>query len=251
MEAIMKIVLSLLLASLMSVSASWAALSAELRILTARAIATVLEVVGPQFEKNTGHKLIVVTGFSPDLIKRIEAGEPFDILGGPPPTLDRMIKAGALRADTRLLLTRSDVGVEVKAGAPKPDIRTVESFKQALLNAKSIGYLPVPGVPQMLDKIGVADAIKAKTTIPNTDIVSELIAKGEIELGLMVITQIVTTPGVELVGPLPPELKVTTTFGAAVATQSKDPDAARDLLNFLRSPEAVKVIREQGMEPVL
>jgi molybdate transport system substrate-binding protein len=247
----MKIVLSLLLACLVAVLGNSAAFSAELRILTARAITTVLEVIGPQFEKSTGHKLIVVTGFSPELIKRIEAGEPFDILGGPPPTLDRMIKAGALRADTRTLLTRSDVGVEIKAGAPKPDIRTVDSFKQALLNAKSITYLPVPGVPQMLEKIGIADAIKDKTTIPNTDIASELVAKGEIELGLVVITQILTTPGVELAGPLPPELKVTTSFGAAVATQSKNPDAARELLNFLRGPEAIKVIREQGMEPIL
>ena len=247
----MKIVLSLLLASLISAAGASLANAAELRILTARAISTVLDVVGPQFEKNTGHKLIVVTGFSPELIKRIEAGESFDILGGPPPTLDRMIKAGALQADTRVLLTRSDVGVEVKTGAPKPDIHSVDALKQALLNAKSIGYLPVPGVPQMLQKIGIADAIKDKTTIPDSDIVSELVAKGELELGLMVITQILTTPGVELVGPLPPELKVTTTFGAAVATRSKNPDAARDLLKFLHGPEALKVVREQGQEPVL
>jgi molybdate transport system substrate-binding protein len=248
---IMKFALSFLLAALISAAGASGAFSAELRVMTSRAITTVLDVVGPQFEKQTGHKLIVETGLSSELIHRIEGGAPFDILGAPPPALDCMIKAGKLRADTRMLLVRSDVGVGVKAGAAKPDIRTVDSFKQALLQAKSITYLPVPGVPQMLQKIGIADGIKDKTIVPNTDIVSELVAKGEAELGIVVITQILTTPGVELAGALPQEIKITSTFGAAVATQSKNPDAARELLKFLHGAEALKVIREQGMQPVL
>lgn len=247
----MKASISLVLSVIALLATATTALSAELKIFTARAIATVLEVVGPQFEQSTGHKLTVVSSFSPELVKRINAGEPFDILAVPPPVIDRLIKAGKLREDSRVLLTRSDVGVEVRAGAPKPDISTVAAFKEALLKAKSITYLPVPGVPQMLQRIGVADAIKNKTTIPNTDIVSELVAKGEVELGIVVITQILTTPGVELAGPLPAEIKITTTFGGAVGTNSKAPEAARDLLKFLHSDEAVKVIRKQGMEPVL
>jgi molybdate transport system substrate-binding protein len=223
---------------------------AELKVWTSRAIATVLQVVGPQFERETGNKLNVASGFSPEFVKRIDAGEQFDVLGSPPAVLDSLIKAGKLKADTRTLLVRSDVGVEVRAGAPKPDISTVAKFKQALLNAKSITYLPTPGVPQMLERIGIADAIKSKSTLPDTDIVSELVAKGEVELGIVVITQILTTPGVELVGPLPAEVKLTTTFGGAVSTNSTAPEAARALLQFLRSEEAVKVIRKQGMEPV-
>src|SRR5262249_16841467 len=226
------------------------AASAELKVLTSRAIATVLDVVGPQFERATGNKLTVVTGFSPELIGRINAGEPFDILAAPPPVLDNMIKAGKLKADTRMLLVSSDVGVEVRAGAPKPDISTVAAFKQALLNAKSITYLPVPGVPQVLERLGVSGAIKSKSVVPDTDIVSELVAKGEVELGIVVITQILTTPGVDLVGPLPDEIKVTTRFGGAVSASSNAPDAARALLQFLRSEEAVRIIRKQGMVPV-
>lgn len=247
----MKLALLFLLAGLISAAGASVASAAELRVMTSRAITTVLEAVGRQFEEQTGHKLILKTGLSSELIHRIEAGEPFDVFGAPPPALDRMIKAGKLRADTRMLLVRSDVGVGVKAGAAKPDIRTLDSFKQVLLKAKSITYLPVPGVPQMLQAIGIADAIKDKTIIPDTDIVSELVAKGEVELVIVVVTQLLTTPGVELVGPLPPEIKVTSTFGAAVATQSKNPDAARELLKFLRGPEALKVIREQGMESVM
>lgn len=241
---------SILLSTVLSFGVVTSAASAELKVWTSRAIATVLEVVGPQFERETGNKLTVVTGFSPEFIKRINAGEQFDILAAPPPVLDNMIKAGKLKADTRTLLVSSDVGVEVRAGAPKPDISTVAAFKQALLNAKSITYLPAPGVPQMLERLGVMDAIKSKSTIPNTDIVSELVAKGEVELGIVVITQILTTPGVELVGPLPVEMKVTTTFGGAVSTNSNAPEAARALLQFLRTDEVVKVIRKQGMAPV-
>jgi molybdate transport system substrate-binding protein len=224
--------------------------SAELKVWTSRAIATVLDVVGPQFERETGNKLRVETGFSPEFIKRIDAGEQFDILGAPPPVLDNMIRAGKLRADTRTLLVSSDVGVEVRAGATKPDISTVAAFKQAVLDAKSITYLPTPGVPQMLERLGIAAAIRGKSTIPDTDIVSELVAKGEVELGIVVITQILTTPGVELVGPLPSEIKVTTTFGGAVSTNSGAAEAARALLQFLRSEEVVKVVRKQGMAPV-
>jgi molybdate transport system substrate-binding protein len=189
-------------------------------------------------------------GFSPELTKRINAGEQFDILAAPPAVLDNMIKAGKLKADTRTLLVSSDVGVEVRAGAPKPDISTVAAFKQALLDAKSITYLATPGVPQLLERLGVVNAIKSKSTVPDTDIVSELVAKGEVELGIVLIAQILTTPGVELAGPLPDEIKVTTTFGGAVSANSNSADAARALLQFLRTEEVVKIIRKQGMVPI-
>jgi molybdate transport system substrate-binding protein len=226
------------------------ALSAELKIFTARAIWTVLNEVGPDFERKRGHKLTVISGFTPEFIGRINSGETFDILFSPPLTIDALVKQGKLIADSRTLLVRSDVGVEVRAGAAKPDISTVEAVKQTLLNAKSVTYLPVPGVPQMLERLGIAEAVKPKAIVPNTDIVSELVAKGEVELGIVVITQILTTPGVELVGPLPPELKISTTFAGAISSQTKVPDAARDLFAFLKRPETIKIIRAQGMEPV-
>lgn len=241
----------LILSIVLGLRAVTSAASAELKVLTPRAIATVLEVVGPQFEQATGNKLNVVTGFGPNLVSRVDTGEPFDLLVGTPPMLDQMIKAGKLKADSYTLLVGADVGVEVRAGAPKPDISTVAAFKQALLDAKSITYLPVPGVPQMLDRLGIVDALRNKSTIPSTDIVAELVANGEVELGITVITQILTTPGVELVGPLPAELKVTTRFGGAVSTNSMAPDAARALLQFLRTDAVAKVVREQGMSPML
>jgi molybdate transport system substrate-binding protein len=113
--------------------------AAEIRVLTARAIATVLEKIGPEFERTTGHKLDVVSGFGPVFVRQINAGDPFDVLSAylPPPM--RCFKDGKLLGDSRTNLVRSGTGVAVRTGAPKPDISSVEAFKQALLNAKSIG----------------------------------------------------------------------------------------------------------------
>src|SRR4029079_6768076 len=117
-------------------------------------------------------------------------------------------------------LVRSAVGVVIRAGAPKPDINSVEAYKQALLRAKSITYLPVPGVPQLLEQLGLKDALASKTTVPDTEISAELVAKGEIELAILVITQAFTTPGVELAGPLPQEIQRYSVFGGAISAVS-------------------------------
>jgi molybdate transport system substrate-binding protein len=224
--------------------------SAELKIFASRAIWTVLTESGPEFEKNSGHSLNVSTGLSSEFVRRINAGETFDVIAAPPAALDGLINSGKVAADSKTNLARSAYGVAIRAGAPKPDISSVEAFKRALLNAKSITYLPVPGVPQMIERLGLKDAIASKVTIPNTDISSELVAKGEVELGIIAITQTFTTPGVELVGPLPAEIQFYTNFGGAVSATSKAPDASRDLLKFLKGPTALQIIKAQGMEPI-
>jgi molybdate transport system substrate-binding protein len=161
-----------------------------------------------------------------------------------------LIKDGKLSADSRTPLVESEAGVEIRANARKPNIATVDAFKRALLDAKSIAYLSFAGVPQLIERLGLTEALKAKTVIPDADVVSEMVAKGEVELGIIVITQILTTPGVELVGPLPRELRITSSFAAAISSKSTASDAARDLIAFLKTPAAVRVIREQGMEPL-
>ena len=227
-----------------------AAHSAELKIFASRAIWTVLTKSGPEFEKNSGHSLNVSTGLSSEFVRRINAGETFDVIAAPPAALDGLINSGKVAPDSKTNLARSAYGVAIRASALKPDISSVEAFKRALLNAKSITYLPVPGVPQMIERLGLKDAIASKVTIPNTDISSELVAKGEVELGIIAITQTFTTPGVELVGPLPAEIQFYTNFGGAVSATSKAPDASRDLLKFLKGPTALQVIKAQGMEPI-
>jgi molybdate transport system substrate-binding protein len=228
--------------------------ASEITVCAARAIATVLREVGPQFEQKTGHKLNVTSTKGIRFLQRVDAEEAFDILvTAPPEFVDDLIKGGKIIAETRTPLVRSGIGMEVRAGASKPDIRSVEAFKRTLLDAKSIGYLRIGSgayFAGLLDRLGIADAIKSKVTRPETDIVSEMVARGELELGIVVITQILTTPGVELVGPLPPELQSPIEFVAGVSVNSKAPAAAMELINFLRGPIAIPVIRAQGMEPL-
>ncbi len=224
----------------------------EIRVWTARAIATVLASVGSQFERATGHRLIVTSDLPPAFQRRLDAGEPFDVLISGAAPVDEWIRAGKLSAPTRADIARSGIGVEVKAGSLKPDIGTVDAFKRALLNAKSVAYLRVGSgiyLEGLLERLGMSRALASKTIRPDADIVSELVAKGDVELGMTVITQILTTPGVDLVGPLPPDIQSYVTFVAAVSSESRVPTAASALIKFLGEPEAIAVIKAQGMEP--
>ena len=247
----MRIPLRSVLAFVMCLSATGIPAQAdELKVLASRAIWTVLNEVGTEFENNSGHKLNVITGLSADFVRRINSGEPFDVIAAPPASLNGLIQNGKAVAASKADLARSGYGVVVRKGAPKPDVSSVEAFKASLLKAKSITYLPVPGVPQIIERLGLKEALASKTTIPDTDISAELVAEGKIELGIVAITQSFTIPGAELAGPLPSEIQTYTTFGAAVSAASSSPDAAGQLLSFLKGPSAVRVIRAQGMEPL-
>jgi molybdate transport system substrate-binding protein len=228
--------------------------SAELKIMTPRSMWTVLNEIGPQFERSSGYKLNVVTGIAATLANRIIDGESFDGFIGPPVQMDRVIQGNKVIADTRTAIARSGIGVEVRAGASKPDIGSVAALKQALLNAKSIGYLKQEGTSGaylhgLFERLGIAESITSKVIRPETDIVSELVAKGEIELGMVVITQIMTTPGVELVGPIPRELQYYVRWSGGVSTNSAAAEVAKELIRFLASPTALPVLKAQGMEP--
>jgi len=154
--------------------------------------------------------------------------------------MERRSRRASSSQNSRSNLARSGTGVEVRTGAPKPDVSAVEAFKRA--------YLRVCGVPQLVGRLAIADAI-TKVTILDTDAVSELVANGELELGVVVIAQILTTPGVELVGPLPSEIQFYTMFVAGISANSKVGDAAQDLIKYLTGAAAIPVIKSQGMEP--
>jgi molybdate transport system substrate-binding protein len=227
--------------------------AAEINVWTARALATVLAEVGPQFERESGHTIKVFSGLPADFAARYDAGKPLDLVISGAAPIDSWIKDGRLLAGTRTEIARSGIGVEVRAGAPKPDISSLDAFKRALVEAKSIGYLKSGSgiyLHGLFERLGIAEAVKDKAVRPDSDIVSEMVARGEVELGMVVITQIVTTPGVELVGPLPTEIQSYVTFTAAVHARFSAPDAARQLIGFLTGPGATPVIRAQGMEPV-
>jgi molybdate transport system substrate-binding protein len=246
--------IGLLFLGLLAALAATDVAAAEIKIMTPRSMWTVLKEIGPEFERTSGYKLKVDTDIAATLADRIIGGESFDIFVGPPVQIDRLIKNTKIVAGTRTPIARSGIGVEVRAGSPKPDIGTVDAFKRTLLNAKSIGYLKQEGTSGaylhgLLDRLGISEAIRSKVVRPEADVVSELVAKGEIELGMVVITQIMTTPGVALVGPIPEELQSYVRWSGAVSANSTAPEAARDLIRFLAGPAALPVLKAQGMEP--
>src|SRR5262245_45350114 len=240
-------------AALLACVLAGTAQAVEIRACGARVTSTILGEIGPEFERATGHRIAVAVDVAAAMARRFEAGEPCDLLVVIENQLDGLIKRGKILASSRTVLARSGIGVEVRAGAPKPDIGTVEAFKRALLDAKSIAYLKegASGVylAGLLERLGIATAIEPKLTRPDTDTVSKLVAEGKIELGIVVITQILTTPGVELVGPLPPEIQSYLVFAAGVASNSPVRGPALELLKHMTGERARRALRTQGMEP--
>ena len=249
----MKIFSSICVAVGLSAIAASPASSAELKIFGSRVTKMIVEDVGPQFERATGHQLVVLTDVAAVMKRRIEAGEPFDLAVLVNFQTDDLITKGKLVADTRSDLMKAGIGVAVRRGAKVPDISTVEAFKQTLLDAKSITYLKEGASTIYLDRLfarmGIADALRAKTIKPETESVSEAVAAGAVELGIIVIPNILSVPGAQLVGPIPEDIQSYIVFTAAVAANSPNQQAARDLISFLRSPAAISAIKAKGMSP--
>ena len=236
--------------------ASASSRAAELKVLTAGAFKQVLVAELPGFEQRTGHKVALDNATVGVLTQRIEGGEAFDVAVLSPAAVDALIAKGKLAAGTRTALARVGVGVVVKAGAPKPAIATVDDFKRALLDAKSVAYIdPKAGgssgiyIAKLLDQLGLAQAVNAKAKPIQGGAVAEHVANGEAELGLHQISEILPVRGAELVGPLPAELQNYTVYAAGIASAARDRTAAQALIDHLAGPESAAVLKAKGMEP--
>ena len=232
------------------------AAAAEIKVLTAGAFKQVLLALVPDFERTSGHKVTVQNDTVGALTKRIEGGEGFDLAVLTPAAVDGLAGKGKLVAGSRANLARVGVGVVVKEGAPKPDIGSVAAFKQALLAAKSVAYIdPAAGgssgiyVAGLLDRLGIAAEVKPKAKLIHGGAVAEHVARGEAELGIHQISEILPVKGVTLVGPLPAEIQNYTVYAAALGAQAKETDAAKALLKALSGPAAAEVLKSKGMEP--
>jgi molybdate transport system substrate-binding protein len=230
--------------------------AAEIKVLTAGAYKQVVLALVPDFEKQTGNKVTVDNGTTGQLKKRIEGGEAFDLLVITPAVVDEMIASGKLVAGSRVNLASVGVGVVVKEGTPKPDVSTVDKFKQALLAAKSVAYIdPASGgssgiyIDKLLVKLGIADQIRPKAKLKQGGHVADLIVSGEAELGLHQISEIVPVQGAVLVAPLPKDIQNTTTYAAGLSASTKNKDAAQALIKVLSGPAAATVLKSKGMEP--
>jgi molybdate transport system substrate-binding protein len=227
--------------------------SKELKVFGSRVTKVILGELGPQFEKATGFRPEVTADVAQVMKRRIEGGEAFDLAVLVDFQIDDLIKTGKLVADSRTNIMSSSIGVAVKRGAPKPDISTVEAFKQTLLNAKSITYLKEGAstihLRKLFNQLGITEAVTAKAVETQGEQVSEFVAEGKVELGLIVIPNIMSVPGAEVVGPLPAAINSIIMFTAAVSAQTPNQQAARELIKLMKSPEAKPVIKAKGNDP--
>jgi molybdate transport system substrate-binding protein len=232
-----------------------AAESAELKVIAT--MQPVLEDLGPKFERASGHKLAITFDTLGGVVKRVQGGETADVVIIPRQGIDRLVKDGKAIAGNVTVVARAGLGVAVRKGAPKPDISSPEALKRTLLAAKSITYSdPALGaasgihIAKVMERLGIANEMKPKTVfVPKPDLVGVLVANGEAEIGLGTVPGLLSVAGIEVVGPLPGDLQDNLIFAAAVMSGTKNAEASKALVDFLRTPEAVAVIKAKGLEP--
>jgi molybdate transport system substrate-binding protein len=212
-----------------------------------------VEALQGQCEKEVGRRLAIQFGSTASLKQRIEAGEAFDVTIITIEAIDDLIKKALLTSATRMAIGRSELGVGIRAGAPRPDIRSVATFRQALRQAPSITY-PQDGasrgyIEQMFERLGIAGDVKAKIILaPGSGPATESVAAGKAAMVLTLFSEIVPTHGVEILGPFPGEYQSDIRFGAATSARSMHADAATALIAFLAGPNVTAVLKAKGID---
>lgn len=227
--------------------------AAELKVLAGGSMTAVLNELAPQFERASGHKLVIHFDSTPNLIKLATSGALFDLGVVPVDVFKDAAAKARFAVGPTIDIARAGYGVAVRVGAPKPDLNTPAAFKKSMLDAQSIAYIPASAagsyVTGVFERLGIAEQMKAKTKPQTaTTQIPQAVAKGEAELGIFLINVLIA-PGVELAGPFPAELQQELVFSAAIAADSKEADAARAFIQFLATPAATAVIKAAGMNP--
>ena len=231
----------------------------EVKVMTSGAFTAALRELTPAFETASRNTVVTTYGGSmgsaPDSIpNRLKRGEPVDVVILAASALDDLIANGKVVAGSRVDLVRSNIGVAVRAGAPRPDISSVEALTRTLLRAKSIAYSSsASGVylsTELFQRLGIADRIMGKSRRIDSGPVGDAVARGDAEIGFQQISELLPVPGIDYIGPLPPGAQRATIFSAGIAAGAKAPVAARALISYLASPAAAPAIRKSGLEPV-
>lgn len=243
----------LLIAAVLGTGAGMAA-AAEIKVASAGAVRAIVTELAQAFEKDTGHKVTLAFGTVGVTRQRL-ASEPVDVVIMSEVAIDEAIKQGSVAGGSRTDIARTGMGVGVRDGAPKPDIATSEAFKRSLLEAKSITYVdPAQGATSgihfagILKSFGIEDAMKPKTTLVPGGYPAELVAKGEVEMVVHQISEIVPVKGVTLVGPLPKDVQKVTIYSTGIATKATTPDVARAFVAYLMGPAVRPKFAAAGLD---
>lgn len=226
-------------------------MTSVLRGISSMATRQVLADLCADYEKRTGCAVLVESVGGVDAAKRVQAGEPFDVVFLAADAIDKLVAAG--KAEGRVDLVRSPVAVAVRASAPRPDISSEAALKQAVLAAPTIGYSTGPsGVAllQQFERWGIAAQLQERIVqAPPGVPVGTLVARGEVALGFQQLSELIHLQGIDIVGPLPEPVQVITVFSGAACTASTQGAAVRELLQFMASPDTAEAKRRQGMQP--
>ncbi len=238
--------------ALMLLAAASTAQAADLKVLSGNGPKAGVRELCSQFERATGNKIDLRFGVNPEVKKKIEAGASFDVVIGNPPIIEALIKDGMVVAP-RVDIGRSGLGVAVKSGAVKPDISSLDAFKRALLASKAVAF-PGKGASglyfvSLLDRMGIKAEMQGKLKPMEAEDTVEVVARGEADMVVVVATRIVDVPGVDAVGPIPEELQTKIGFAAGLSASTKEPAAAKALIQFLSAPAAAATLRAKGVEP--
>jgi molybdate transport system substrate-binding protein len=227
--------------------------AAELRLLAGGAMTTVWADIKPKFEEASGHKLDIFFGTTPNLIKEATSGKAFDLAVVPVDVLKDAAARAKFVAGPTIDIAYVGLGLAVRSGAQKPNIATADALKATLLNASSIASIPESAtgysIARVFDRLGITEQMQAKMKAqPNPAQVVAVVAKGDVELGVFLIN-VLTAPGLDVVGPFPDELQENVVFTAALATDTQQAAAAKALIDYLKGPAAIAAIKAKGMNP--
>ncbi len=227
--------------------------ASEIKLLASVAMKDAYLELIPQFEKATGHKVSVAWSSTPDVQKRIAAGEAADLIILGDSGTEELIKQGKLVASSRVNFAKSGIGVAVRAGSPRPDISSADAVKRSVLAAKSVAYSAgASGIylVSMFQKLGISDQVKSKTaTVKPGEPVGEVVARGEAEIGFHQVSELIPVKGIQILGPLPAEIQNITVYSGGIHSATKVADAATALVKFLTAPAAAPIIKKHGLEP--
>ena len=227
--------------------------AAEIVVLSSTAMREPLEDLVPAFEKTSGHKVTIIFKSGVDVSGAMRGGDQADLVVSTDTALDELVKEGKVVAGSRVDFAKPRVGVAVKAGAPKPDISTPDGFRNALLKAKSIGYSKGPSgvhLEGVMKRLGIFDQVRPKLIQPALGVrVGSMVARGEAEIGVQQINELLPIPGIDFVGPLPGSLQTVLIYAVALPGTAKQVDAAGALTRFLASDAVLPVFKKLGMAP--
>lgn len=228
--------------------------AAEIKILSAAGIKTVVDELGPQFERATGHKLVSKFVGGPAVYDAIAAGEKFDVAISQPAEIDKLVREGKVVADSRIDIAKSGMGMGIRKGVSKPDISSADGLKKALLDAKLIAYAGQGAsgafFAGLFERLGIAQEMKSKLkSMPAGAASAEAVARGEADMVLLSVPNILAVKEVEFVGPLPADLQYYSGFAAGVVTGSIQNEEGKAFIRLLTSPGGAAVFKAKGLEP--